>query len=50
MIFDVLGYFVWRLEIVIKCKKLDSCKLNVNEKLFILLNVKIIVCEFIVVK
>ena len=43
---DALGYLVRRLEIAIKRKKLDSCKLNVNEKLFISSNVKTIVCEF----
>lgn len=44
---DALGYLVRRLEIAIKRKKLDSCKLNVNEKLFISSNVKTTVCEFI---
>ena len=48
--FDALGYLVRRLEIAIKRKKLDSCKLNVNEKLFISSNVKTIVCEFIAAK
>lgn len=47
---DALGYLVRRLEIAIKRKKLDSCKLNVNEKLFISSNVKTTVCEFIAAK
>lgn len=47
---DALGYLVRRLEIAIKRKKLDRCKLNVNEKLFISSNVKTTVCEFIAAK